>query len=98
MKKDAQEKSNLNLSDLISSANAQLKKSVIWAFIFSLFINLFLLAVPIYSLQVFDRVLSSQSLDTLVLLTVLILWMIFLYLTLDWARARLISNSANTSV
>ncbi|WP_420554961.1 ATP-binding cassette domain-containing protein [Neptuniibacter marinus] len=95
MKKDAQEKSNLNLSDLISSANAQLKKSVIWAFIFSLFINLFLLAVPIYSLQVFDRVLSSQSLDTLVLLTVLIFWMIFLYLTLDWARARLISNSAN---
>ena len=95
MKKDAQVKSNLNLSDLISSANAQLKKSVIWAFIFSLFINLFLLAVPIYSLQVFDRVLSSQSLDTLVLLTVLIFWMIFLYLTLDWARARLISNSAN---
>jgi PrtD family type I secretion system ABC transporter len=95
MKKDAPDKDNLNLSNLISSANSQLKKSIIWAFIFSLFINLFLLAVPIYSLQVFDRVLSSQSLDTLMLLTVLILWMIFLYLTLDWARARLISNSAN---
>lgn len=80
----------------IYSSNTQLKKSILWAFVFSLFTNIFLLAVPIYSLQVFDRVLSSQSLDTLALLTILILWFIFLYLALDWARARLISNSALT--
>lgn len=39
---------------------------------FSLFINLLMLVVPIYSLQVLDRVLSTGSLETLLWLTVII--------------------------
>lgn len=42
------------------------------AFGFGLFINLLMLAVPIYSLQVLDRVLSSGSYDTLVWLTLVV--------------------------
>lgn len=42
------------------------------AFLFGLFINLLMLAVPLYSLQVLDRVLSSGSLDTLLVLTVIV--------------------------
>ncbi|MEM8794990.1 MAG: type I secretion system permease/ATPase [Pseudomonadota bacterium] len=41
------------------------------AFGFGFFINILMLAVPIYSLQVLDRVLSSGSLDTLAALTVM---------------------------
>ena len=39
---------------------------------FSFCINLLMLAAPIYMLQVFDRVLSSRSTDTLLLLTMII--------------------------
>jgi PrtD family type I secretion system ABC transporter len=40
--------------------------------IFTLCINLLMLSAPIYMLQVFDRVLSSRSTDTLVLLTLIV--------------------------
>lgn len=41
------------------------------AFWFGLFINLLILAVPLFSLQVLDRVLSSGSYDTLLMLTLI---------------------------
>ncbi|HEY3518418.1 MAG TPA: type I secretion system permease/ATPase [Gammaproteobacteria bacterium] len=40
--------------------------------LFSLCINVLMLAAPIYMMQVFDRVLSSRSTDTLLLLTLII--------------------------
>ncbi|MBT8446686.1 MAG: type I secretion system permease/ATPase, partial [Gammaproteobacteria bacterium] len=39
---------------------------------FSAAINILMLAAPLYMLQVFDRVLTSQSIDTLVLLTLIV--------------------------
>lgn len=39
--------------------------------VFSAFINLLMLTAPLYMLQVFDRVLSSQSIDTLVALSII---------------------------
>ncbi len=45
----------------------------LWAVVaFSLCINLLMLAIPIYSLQVYDRVLSSRSADTLLHLTLIV--------------------------
>src|SRR5690242_241144 len=45
----------------------------LWAVVlFSACINLLMLALPIYSLQVYDRVLSSRSLDTLLHLTLIV--------------------------
>jgi len=41
------------------------------AIAFSFFINILMLAVPLYSLQVLDRVLSSGSQDTLLMLTII---------------------------
>ena len=42
-------------------------------FLFSFAINFFSLAVPLYSLQIFDRVLSSGSFETLTMLTIIVL-------------------------
>lgn len=42
------------------------------AFVFGFFINFLMLAVSIYSMQVFDRVLGSGSLDTLLMLTLVV--------------------------
>ena len=39
--------------------------------LFSLFINLLMLATPLYMLQLFDRVLGSRSTDTLMVLTII---------------------------
>ncbi len=56
------------------------KKSFIYAFIFSFFINIAMLAMPIYSLQVLDRVLSSFSIETLVVIS-LIVFVMLLFMT-----------------
>ena len=51
-------------------ASVRALRPYLWPVIFiSGFINLLALALPIYTLQVFDRVLSSQSIDTLAFLT-----------------------------
>ncbi|MFN3869598.1 MAG: hypothetical protein ACK4MF_11100, partial [Hyphomicrobiaceae bacterium] len=42
-----------------------------WVALFSLFINIAMLAAPLYMLQVYDRVLVSGSFETLLMLTLL---------------------------
>ena len=57
---------------------------------FSLFINLAMLIGPLYMLQVYDRVLSSQSKDTLIMLTVLAGVLLLLNMLVEIARSRLL--------
>lgn len=62
---------------------------------FSFFINVLMLTGPLYMLQVYDRVVTSQSVPTLVALTVLIF---FLYVTLGallWIRSGLLNEAAS---
>ncbi len=54
--------------------------------IFSLAINLLMLSVPIYMLQVFDRVLSSRSVETLIMLSLITLVALSALGALDVAR------------
>ncbi|MBU0499449.1 MAG: type I secretion system permease/ATPase [Gammaproteobacteria bacterium] len=58
--------------DPIRAALGECRPLFLSAFWFGLFINALMLAVPIYSMQVLDRVLSSGSLDTLVMLTIIV--------------------------
>ncbi len=62
------------------------------AVIFSCVINLLMLAAPIYSLQVFDRVLTSQSVDTLLFLTLIIIVALAALGGLEIARGRILSE------
>jgi PrtD family type I secretion system ABC transporter len=57
--------------------------------LFSLGVNLLMLTVPLYMLQIFDRVLMSRSLDTLFLLTVIALGALFTLALLDLVRSSL---------
>lgn len=61
-----------------------------YAGLFSLFLNLLLLTVPLYSLQVFDRVLVSRSEATLLVLTVIAVGALLTQLLLDIVRGRLL--------
>ncbi len=62
---------------------------------FSLFVNLLMLTGPLYMLQVYDRVLASQSIPTLVALTLLVLVLYGTLGVLEWARSGLLSVAAS---
>jgi len=57
------------VTDLFADAIATIKRGFTPVIIFSFFINMLMLTVPLYMLQVFDRVLGSGNIDTLVVLT-----------------------------
>ena len=63
------------------------RKSFIYAFIFSFFINIAMLAMPIYSLQVLDRVLSSFSIETLIVITIIVITMLLFMTALQIVRS-----------
>lgn len=54
--------------------------------LFSLFLNLLVLAAPIYMLQVYDRVLSSYKAETLIMLTVILAAAFAAWAALDGLR------------
>ena len=57
---------------------------LIWAFVFSVFVNLLMLTGPLYMLQVYDRVLTSRSVETLVALSLLVTMLYVLMGVLDY--------------
>jgi len=64
------------------------------AAIFSLAINLLYLAGPLYMLQVYDRVISSASEVTLVMLTIALLMAFMALAGLDAVRARVLTRAS----
>ena len=74
------------MRDLISG----FRKFFLFAGFFSLVINALLLVPPIYMLQVFDRVLTSRSEETLVYLTIGGICALVVMALLDMVRARLL--------
>jgi ATP-binding cassette subfamily C protein EexD len=64
--------------------------SFLFAGFFSLFINLLMLAPALYMLQVYDRVLNSQSESTLVLLTILLAGLFVVMGGLEVVRSRIL--------
>ena len=62
---------------------------------FGCMINLLLLTTPIYSMQVLDRVLSSGNLDTLMLLTLVIILSLIVLGALQGARAFAMNRMGN---
>jgi len=79
--------SRIRVRDLIR----RLTPLFLYAALFSLAVNLLLLAPPLYMLQVFDRVLSSRSEETLLVLTFAALVALLLMAVLDVLRARLMA-------
>ena len=58
--------------------------------LFSAAINILYLASPLYMLQVYDRVVSSGSVPTLLMLTVALLIALGAMAALDWVRSRIL--------
>ncbi|WP_375449418.1 type I secretion system permease/ATPase [uncultured Devosia sp.] len=80
-------KSNSSNAALIASGRRMVFRGLVFAGVLSAFINLLQLLVPLYMLQVHDRVLNSRSMDTLAMLTVLAVGGIVLYGVLEFIRS-----------
>ncbi|MCU7813684.1 MAG: type I secretion system permease/ATPase [Candidatus Thiodiazotropha sp. (ex Rostrolucina anterorostrata)] len=71
-------------------ALAASRTSFISTGIFSFFINILMLAPIIYMLEIYDRVLSSSNESTLLMLTLLLLFLFFTMGGLDWIRSQVL--------
>jgi ATP-binding cassette subfamily C exporter for protease/lipase len=80
-------------STLFDDCMAQVRGQALPLGVFSFGANLLLLVSSIYMLQVFNRVLSSGSLDTLFWLTVAVVVATCVYGVLELARRRLLSRA-----
>ena len=80
----------------ITLALQTLQSSFIHCFLFSCFINILSLALPIYSMQVLDRVLGSSSIETLIWLSIIIFTMVFVSILLGNIRDLAFSYIANS--
>ncbi len=66
------------------------RKSFFFVGFISLFINLSMLVPPLYMLQVYDRVLSSRSTETLIMLSLVLVWMFLTLGILEFVRSRVL--------
>ncbi len=74
--------------DLLGAALRGCAGGIGFAAFVGIFINILHLAVPLYMMQIFDRVMNSRSHDTLFMLTVIVGAAIVFMATLDFIRAR----------
>ena len=68
---------------------------------FSMFVNLLMLVPPMYMLQVYDRVISTQSVDTLLMLTLVVVFLFMVMGGLELVRSRIlvrVGNRLDTSI
>lgn len=84
----------VNLTDELASYFESLKKAFYWVLFFSFFINIFMLALPLYMLQVYTRVLSTQSMDTLIFLTLIVIFILGVYSLLSTIRTYLLIQTS----
>ncbi|PIB94753.1 type I secretion system permease/ATPase [Caulobacter sp. FWC2] len=67
-----------------------IRPAVLTAMVFSFFINVLALVSPLYMLQVYDRVLSSRNVATLVVLTLLCIFLFAVYGLLEALRTQVL--------
>lgn len=68
------------------------RKSFLYVALFSFFINLLFLTPTLYMLQVYDRVVGSGSVSTLLLITLIVVVMYGVMAVLEFARSRIMAR------
>ena len=81
-------------SSALAAVVSDVKRSFRSVAVFSAAVNLLMLAGPLYMLQIYDRVLSSRSVPTLIALSALLLAAYVFQGTLDLIRARVVARVA----
>jgi len=74
---------------------SSMRKAWVGVGVLSLFVNLLMLTGPLYMLQVYDRVITSQSMSTLVVLSILMVALYGFMGILDFLRSRILVRIGN---
>jgi PrtD family type I secretion system ABC transporter len=75
---------------VLKQTMAGCRRSFVHVGMFSMFINILVLTVPLYMLQIFDRVLASESRETLLYLSLIAMVAIFTLGLLELVRSRIL--------
>lgn len=75
---------------ILDQAVVAMRPALIAAMVFSFFINILALVSPLYMLQVYDRVLSSRNVSTLVVLTLIVVFLFLVYGALEALRTQVL--------
>ena len=81
---------NKNEENILNDAFRSIKGYFLYAVLFSASVNILMLTPVIYMLQVFDRVVSSGSMSTLMMLTLLMMLLLSSAGGFEWVRSRLL--------
>ena len=79
---------------VIKNALMDTMPSIKRAVFFSFFTNLLVLAPTWYMLEVYDRVVNSQSHETLLMLTIMVIFLYALMEMLEWVRSRVMFEAS----
>jgi PrtD family type I secretion system ABC transporter len=77
-------------NDPVAAAIGRLRPAFVAVFAFSLFINLLVFVPAIFSLQIYDRVLTSRNATTLLMLVALTLGLLIAYAALAHERTKIL--------
>ena len=78
----------------LQAALRRCRKGLVGVTLFSAMANILMLVAPVYMLQMYDRVLTSASYETLIVLTVVAVFLLACFGLLDWVRQRLMARIA----
>lgn len=84
----------INFAQNLRAGLQAVRKNLLVVMIFTVASNVLVLAIPIYLFQISDRVLTSRSIDTLIMLTVVIVGAVLLQAALDAIRRFILMRTA----
>jgi len=93
-KKSANSADKTGFRSTVGQALLTAKKAFWGIGIFSFFVNLLMLTGPLYMLQVYDRVLASRSVETLLVISLIMAWLYICMGFLDFCRSRVLVRIA----
>jgi ATP-binding cassette subfamily C protein len=83
-----------NFGERLRQGMAAVRRNLAFVMLMTCATNVLVLAIPVYLFQISDRVLTSQSLDTLAMLTVVIVGAVVLQATFDAIRRFMLMRTA----
>ncbi len=84
----------INLADNLQAGRRAVQRNLLVVMLFTLASNVLVLAIPVYLFQISDRVLTSRSLDTLMMLTAVIVGAVVLQAVVDAVRRFILMRTA----
>ncbi|MFD2738695.1 type I secretion system permease/ATPase [Sulfitobacter aestuarii] len=83
-----------NFSESLKSGKAAVRRNLLLVLVLTCATNILILAIPVYLFQISDRVLTSRSVDTLIMLTVVIVGAVILQAIFDAVRRFVLMRTA----